>query len=65
LPPASAGGIWSNIALALAKKLTILAKANTNLPNLSLQLKLEAIKVLLYWISEIATILLINFRVQK
>jgi hypothetical protein len=32
--------------LALAKKYDIAAKANKNHPNLSLQLKLEAIKVL-------------------
>jgi hypothetical protein len=32
--------------LALAKKYAILAKAKKNQPNLSLQLKLEAIKVL-------------------
>jgi len=33
LPPAFAGGIWNNLALAVAKKYAILAKANKNHSN--------------------------------
>ena len=46
LPPVLVGGICKIIALALATKYAILAKANKNNPNLFPRLKLEVIKVL-------------------